>query len=87
MTKFIYDPKHDELENIGWQPPILDLHGRPLVNGCFVAPDHEKCARKFTAGRVFDVDEKTEPHLYAFVASDRRFRKARRSDLPKEEAA
>jgi hypothetical protein len=81
MVKFLYDPHADEPETIGWQPPIVDQHGMTLVPSAVVAANHAKSVAKFKAGRVFEVDELSEPHLYKFVSTDRRFRKARRSDL------
>jgi hypothetical protein len=68
-----YHPHADEPAKIGWIPPVLDLHGRPLVNGSMGPHDAERVARVFEADKKFEVDEKAHPHLAQFLISDCRF--------------
>jgi hypothetical protein len=73
-----YRPHADEPQKVGWLAPALDLHGRPLYNGQMVAPDSEdgfdpKVKHVFEAHKIFEVDERADPVLAAFVSQDSRF--------------
>jgi hypothetical protein len=54
--RFVFHP-HDGQEAVGYRPPILDLHGRPMVTASLVPANHPGCARVFEPGVPFDVDE------------------------------
>jgi hypothetical protein len=67
-----------DVKRLHWVEPILDAHGRALVDGKFVADGVVvepplKIGRTIEAGEPFEVDEKTEPHLAQAVISDNRF--------------
>jgi hypothetical protein len=55
--KFVYHGDHNGAR-IGIALPVLDLHGRPLVNPEIVPADSEKAAFHVVAGRPFVVDHK-----------------------------
>jgi hypothetical protein len=68
----------DEPKKLGWLAPALDLHGSPLYPGRMVTPDSKggfdpKVKRVFEAHELFEVDEKNDPNLAAFVSQDHRF--------------
>jgi hypothetical protein len=68
----------DDAKRLHWVEPVLDGHGRPLVDGKFVATTTVvepplKIGRTIEAGKPFEVDEVKEPHLAQAVISDHRF--------------
>jgi hypothetical protein len=80
----------DDAKRLHWVEPILDAHGRPLVDGKFVATTTVvepplKIGRTIESGKAFEVSERDEPHLAQEVISDNRFsvvgRRGGRSNL------
>ena len=68
----------DDVKRLHWVEPILDAHGRPLVDGKFVATNVAiepplKIGRTIESGKPFEVSERDEPHLSQAVISDSRF--------------
>jgi hypothetical protein len=77
---FVYDPRHDDPEEIGYAPGFVDLHGNTLVPPAVVPTDHHNCKRTFKAGELVTCDENEAPML-RFLEGSRYFRRARHSDL------
>jgi hypothetical protein len=66
--RFQFHP-HDSSDAVGYAPPLLDLHGRPLIPARLVPVDHEALKREphprqakagavriFKPGEIFDAD-------------------------------
>ena len=70
--KFAFRP-HDGIEKVGYVPPILDRHDRPLVSAQLVAADDPEAKRMFAAGEVFDVDESSSRILLNLSGATRTF--------------
>jgi hypothetical protein len=70
--KFVYRPRETDPPKIGWTPPVLDMHGRPLIYPELVHPENPRATRVITADEVFSTDD---PHLIAFCNSHPSFRK------------
>jgi hypothetical protein len=69
--KFVYRPREHESDRIGYAPPVLDRHDRPLVYPELVHHDNPRAARVIVAGQVFETDD---PHMVAFCKGHRSFR-------------
>lgn len=71
--EFVYQ-SNDGRGAVGYAPPVLDMHGRPLVPARLVAPDAPEAEQSFKPGDPFHVDETAEPELLDFVRSHKSFR-------------
>lgn len=77
---FVFDPHHNDPDQVGVIFPILDRHQNVLVPGSIVHPEHPLAKRVCTAGELIDCDE-SDPHLLRFLEGNKMFRRARHSDL------
>jgi hypothetical protein len=65
--RFIYAPRDSAVDDrIGYVPPVLDRHGRPLIFPALAHADNPRAVRVITAGNVFETDD---PHEIAFYKS------------------
>jgi hypothetical protein len=85
VERYFYDPRHDEPREIGFKPPIPDLHGNVLIPGRLCNPQEEGCNRLFIAGKVFAVDPRKEPLLAGFIRAHKSFKRAKHTDTQLED--
>lgn len=72
--RFMFHANHeDDADEIGVTAPVLDAHGRPLINPRCVPANHPEAFRKFKAGVAFSIDERLDPVLAGFLRVERRF--------------
>lgn len=67
-----WDPEGNERLQVGWAPPVVDMHERPLVSSRFVPVTDPSCTTVITAGEVF---EPSDRFLREFCSSSPVFRK------------
>jgi hypothetical protein len=79
--KAIYHPHNGTIAS-GWQPPGLDLHGRPLYPAQLVPQDDPRSRFTFIAGKAFDINERKDPFLAEFVRTCREFQIVNRNRHP-----
>jgi hypothetical protein len=94
--RFQFHP-HEASDAVGYVPPLLDLHGRPLIPARLVPVDHEALkgkphprqggvARIFKPGEIFDVNENDHErggyHLSQFCRAHHDFVVVNRSAHP-----
>jgi hypothetical protein len=71
--KFVYKPRDAaDGDKIGYVPPTLDMHGRPLVYPQLVHHENPAATRVITAGMEFDTNDE---HEIAFFKSHPEFRR------------
>jgi hypothetical protein len=76
--KLVYHALDSETDEVAITKPILDLHGRTLVEPRIVSASDPLAFRKIKSGKPFDVDPKLEPAIAFALAIDKRFQVLRR---------
>jgi hypothetical protein len=72
LQRFVYRPRGHEGDEVGYCPPVLDMHQRPLVNPEIVHPDNPRATRRIVAGQIFATDDPHEAEFYRMHSSFKR---------------